>query len=92
MEPAGTKCNICVESVGVAGPLLGQNGLKLNRLAGCGGLSQGSIDFPDLQKVETLILVISDLNGVIFILLNLAFTVTGSVAFIIDSAGSGTTF
>ena len=37
-------------------------GLKLTGRAGCVGLRQKSVDFPDIQKVETLILFILCLN------------------------------
>ena len=37
-------------------------GSQLTRLACCVGLRQESVDFPDLQKVEPLIFVISGLS------------------------------
>ena len=42
--------------------LLDRKGLKLTRLAGCVGLWRESVNFLDIQKVETLILVISGLH------------------------------
>ena len=44
------------------GPLLGQKWLKLTSEKAGIGLRRESVDFPDIRKVETLILVILDLN------------------------------
>ena len=57
-------------------------GLKLTRREGCAGLRQASLDFPDLQKVESLILVILDLNCFIFIVFLRNSSFSGSVGLI----------
>ena len=67
-------------------------GLKLSGREGCVGLRRESVGFPDLQNVETLILVILDLNWFILSssLRNSSFI--GSVGLIIDSTRSGSLF
>ena len=59
---AGAKNPHFLNLFGSGGSLLGQNGLKLTGREGCVGLRRESVDFLDIQKVETLILVFSGLN------------------------------
>ena len=90
LAPQGPNSCIFFDFSGLE-PLL-STGLKLTGQEGCVGLRRESVDFPDIQKVETLILVISALNRLLFMVFLRNSSFTGSVGLIIASSRSGTSF
>ena len=90
--PQGPNRCIFFDFLGLGARYWVKRGLKLTGREGCAGLRRESVDFPDIQKVETLILVILCLNLLDLdkIVRNSSFTRPGGL--IIASSRSGTLF